>query len=95
MLKKKLKLVVSKRREIDQYGNSHSVTVNTFVPDPLSRIYIPKERGEELRPLGLGTIKDKLIQNDLNLYLILYYKVFQQFQNYFPYDFCKPAQKFF
>lgn len=31
--KKKLKLVVSKRRETDQYGNTHFVTVDTFKPE--------------------------------------------------------------
>ncbi len=31
--KKKLKLIVSKRREIDQYGNSHYVTVDTWKPE--------------------------------------------------------------
>jgi len=31
--KKKLKLVVQKRREIDQYGNSHYVTVDTWKPE--------------------------------------------------------------
>ena len=31
--KKKLKLVVQKRREIDQYGNSHYITVDTWKPE--------------------------------------------------------------
>ncbi len=31
--KKKLKLVVQKRREIDQYGNSHYVCIDQFKPD--------------------------------------------------------------
>jgi hypothetical protein len=28
-----IKLTVSKRKEADKYGNSHSVTVNTFKPE--------------------------------------------------------------
>ena len=31
--KKKIKLILSERREIDQYGNSHYVTVDTWKPD--------------------------------------------------------------
>lgn len=30
--KKKIKVNVSSRREIDQYGNSHTVTIDTFKP---------------------------------------------------------------
>jgi len=32
--KKKLKLILSKRREIDQYGNEYYVTVDTWKPEP-------------------------------------------------------------
>ncbi len=39
--KKKLKLVVSKRREADQYGNTHSVTVDTFKPEQQTDDGIP------------------------------------------------------
>jgi hypothetical protein len=31
--KKKIKLIVGERREVDQYGNSHHVTVDTWKPD--------------------------------------------------------------
>jgi len=31
--KKKLKLVLSERKEIDQYGNSHYLTVDTWKPE--------------------------------------------------------------
>ena len=30
---KKLKLIIGKRREIDQYGNSHYVQIDTWKPD--------------------------------------------------------------
>jgi len=32
--KKKMKFNVSTRRETDQYGNTHSVRINTWKPDP-------------------------------------------------------------
>lgn len=32
--KKKIRLDVSKRREPDKYGNTHTVTINTWKPDP-------------------------------------------------------------
>jgi len=50
------------------------ILANAFTPEPLSRIYIPKESGDELRPLGLGTIKDKLIQKQLSLSLSTYFE---------------------
>ena len=28
-----IKLTVSKKKEVDKYGNSHTVTVNTFKPE--------------------------------------------------------------
>ena len=33
-----------------------------YSPEPLSRIYVPKEQSFELRPLGLGSLKDKILQ---------------------------------
>jgi len=33
--KKKMKMNVSKRIETDQYGNTHSVRINTWKPDPI------------------------------------------------------------
>ena len=30
---KKLKIIVGKRREPDQWGNTHSVSIDTFKPD--------------------------------------------------------------
>jgi len=45
--KKKLKLVLSRRREIDQYGNSHYVTVDTWKPEqqntPVAPAPIPED----------------------------------------------------
>ncbi len=32
--KKKIRLDVAKRREPDKFGNTHTVTVNTWKPDP-------------------------------------------------------------
>ena len=31
--KRKVKLIVGQRREIDQYGNSHHITIDTWKPD--------------------------------------------------------------
>ena len=36
-----------------------------YTPEPLSRIYVPKEQSFELRPLGLGSLKDKILQRTI------------------------------
>lgn len=46
---------------------------STFIPEPLKRIDIPKDGGE-LRPLGLGSIKDKIVQNALHHALSKYFE---------------------
>ena len=38
------------------------VNSGRYTPEPLSRIYVPKEQSFELRPLGLGSLKDKILQ---------------------------------
>jgi len=40
-----------------------------YVPEPLSRIYVPKENRTELRPLGLGSLKDKIVQKTIAMEL--------------------------
>jgi group II intron reverse transcriptase/maturase/CRISPR-associated endonuclease Cas1 len=40
-----------------------------YVPEPLSRIYVPKEQTTELRAIGLGALKDKVVQKTLAMEL--------------------------
>jgi len=47
---------------------------HTFSPEPLKRIYIPKETNAELRPIGLGSLKDKLVQKTIALSLGAYFE---------------------
>jgi retron-type reverse transcriptase len=47
---------------------------NHYAPEPLSRIYIPKEQSGQMRPLGLGAIKDKVIQKRLSMVLGSYFE---------------------
>jgi retron-type reverse transcriptase len=47
---------------------------NRYTPEPLSRIYIPKQNSTEFRPLGLGALKDKIVQKALSLELSSYFE---------------------
>ena len=53
-----VKLVVGGKRETDQWGNTHSVWVDTFKPDKNRKRGNPEENGEELnqmqKPVGPG-----------------------------------------
>ena len=40
-----------------------------YTPEPMSRIYVPKEQSVELRPLGLGSLKDKIVQKTIAMEL--------------------------
>ena len=53
------------------YEDVHS---DEYIPEPLSRIYIPKENTTELRPLGLGALKDKLIQKTIAMELSIHFE---------------------
>jgi group II intron reverse transcriptase/maturase/CRISPR-associated endonuclease Cas1 len=44
-----------------------------YVPEPLSRIYVPKEHGTQLRPLGIGSLKDKIVQKAIAVELSLHF----------------------
>lgn len=45
------------------------ISKKRYAPEPLSRIYVPKEQSVELRPLGLGSLKDKIVQKTLAIAL--------------------------
>lgn len=51
-----------------------TLLANSYAPEPLSRIYIPKAQRGEMRPLGIGAIKDKLVQKQLSLVLGNYFE---------------------
>ncbi len=55
----------------DVHAEVHS---GTYIPEPLSRIYIPKDNTTELRPLGLGALKDKLIQKTISMELGIHFE---------------------
>jgi len=56
-LEKNLQMIVS-----DVYSGR-------YTPEPMSRIYVPKEHKTELRPLGLGSLKDKIVQKAIAMEL--------------------------
>ncbi len=43
----------------------HSLNDGSYAPEPLRRINIPKENSNSARPIGLSSIKDKLVQRVL------------------------------
>ena len=49
------------------------VVSNRYAPEPMSRIYVPKENSRELRPLGLGALKDKIVQKTIALELGVFF----------------------
>ncbi len=50
-----------------------------YTPEPLSRIYVPKEQSFKLRPLGLGSIKDKILQRAIATELSTFFE--KEFSN--------------
>ncbi|WP_169940368.1 CRISPR-associated endonuclease Cas1 [Campylobacter sp. RM15925] len=58
-------------------GLIFSIQNQTYSPEPLKNINISKENGSEARPIGISSIKDKLIQK------VLYLELNQYFDNIF------------
>lgn len=68
--------------ELEDYIKSHPYEISSSVlkgeyrPSPIRRVYIPKDNGEQ-RPLGIPTVKDRLVQQAIALVLTEEYeKVF-------------------
>ncbi|MCS4195167.1 group II intron reverse transcriptase/maturase, partial [Salinibacter ruber] len=50
------------------FGLSDRLKSGTYEPDPVRRVYIPKG-SDEVRPLGIPTIEDRIVQESLRMVL--------------------------
>ena len=53
---------------------SQELTSNTYQPQPVQRRYIPKRQSDKLRPLGLPSARDKIVQSGVALILNALYE---------------------
>ncbi|MED2737083.1 group II intron reverse transcriptase/maturase [Bacillus toyonensis] len=51
------------------YVQMKNMNIFCHQPKPTHRVYIPKGKGEKLRPLGIPTVKDRIFQNIVKLAL--------------------------
>ncbi|MED4253433.1 group II intron reverse transcriptase/maturase [Priestia megaterium] len=59
----------SSRERTNLYNKMRNYNVFTHNPSPALRKYIPKRKGEKLRPLGIPTMKDRVYQNIVKMAL--------------------------
>lgn len=58
-----------KKREANLEKLGDALRQGTYIPQPVKRIYIPKPGSSEKRPLGIPTLRDRVVQTSLRAVL--------------------------